>query len=59
MNGSGSLEGAQYKFSCQKGYSLIGVDTLACTDVGIWNGSLPTCLIGIRGIDVQWSILYP
>lgn len=44
-NGSSSLEGAQYKFSCQEGYTLIGADVLACTDSGVWNGSLPTCLI--------------
>nr|XP_058948028.1 protein mesh-like [Pocillopora verrucosa] len=45
VNGSGSLEGNQYKFSCQEGYSLIGADTLVCTDSGVWNSSLPTCLI--------------
>ena len=31
---------------CQIGYSLIGDDTLVCTDTGVWNGSFPTCLIG-------------
>ena len=47
VNGGGSLEGIQYKFSCQEGYSLIGADTLVCTDSGVWNSSLPTCLIGM------------
>ena len=47
IHGSGSLEGAQYNFSCKQGYSLIGAKTVVCTDAGEWNGSLPTCLIGI------------
>ena len=47
IHGSGSLEGAQYNFSCEQGYSLIGAETVVCTDAGEWNGSLPTCLIGI------------
>lgn len=46
INGSGSLEGARYHFSCKSGYSLIGDDTLVCTDAGVWNASLPICLIG-------------
>ena len=46
VNGSGSLEGASYVFSCERGYSLIGVNRIVCTDAGVWNGSLPTCLIG-------------
>lgn len=46
VNGSGSLEGAGYEFSCERGYSLIGVSRVVCTDAGVWNGSLPTCLIG-------------
>ncbi|XP_020611647.1 protein mesh-like isoform X3 [Orbicella faveolata] len=45
VNGSGSLEGAGYEFSCERGYSLIGVSRVVCTDAGVWNGSLPTCLI--------------
>ena len=57
--GSGSLEGAQYNFSCKKGYSLIGADTVVCTDAGVWNGSLPTCLIGIWAIDIQLQISLP
>ena len=46
VNGSGSLEGARYEFSCESGYSLIGDNQVVCTDAGVWNGSLPTCLIG-------------
>ena len=59
IHGSGSLEGALYNFSCRKGYSLIGVDTVVYTDAGVWNGSLPTCPIGIWKIDVQVLILLP
>ena len=46
VNGSGSLEGAVSEFSCESGYSLIGDSLVVCTDAGVWNGSLPTCLIG-------------
>ena len=46
VNGSGSLEGAGYEFSCERGYALIGFSRIVCTDAGIWSGSLPTCLIG-------------
>ena len=37
FKGKGYLEGSQYQFSCEKGYSLVGAETLACTDSGIWN----------------------
>ena len=46
VSGSGSLQGSLYKLSCERGYSLIGVDTLVCTDTGEWSDSFPTCLIG-------------
>ena len=46
VHGSGSLEGDRYRSMCEPGYSLIGDDTLVCTDTGVWNGSFPTCLIG-------------
>ena len=57
VNGSGSLEGNQYEFSCQEGYSLIGAATSVCTDSGVWNSSLPTCLIGMSSVYDQRSIL--
>ena len=40
------MEGSQYRFSCKGGYSLVGANTLQCTDQGNWNGSIPTCLKG-------------
>lgn len=46
VHASGSLEGDRYRSMCEPGYSLIGDDTLVCTDIGVWNGSFPTCLIG-------------
>lgn len=46
VHASGSLEGDRYRSICEPGYSLIGDDTLVCTDTGVWNGSFPTCLIG-------------
>ena len=61
VNGSGSLEGALHRFNCESGYSLIGVDLLACTDSGVWNGSLPICLISkereeiLQLVTSRWS----
>lgn len=46
VNGRGSVEGSQYQFSCKPGYSLVGTNTLYCSDQGNWNGSVPSCLIG-------------
>ena len=46
-NGTGSVEGSRHRFSCDEGYSLIGQETLYCGKDGSWNGSVPTCLIGI------------
>lgn len=46
-NGTGSVEGSQHRFSCDEGYSLVGQHTLYCDKDGLWNGSVPTCLIGI------------
>ena len=46
-NGTGSLHGALFVFSCQQGYSLIGQKNLLCTEDGNWNASVPKCLKGI------------
>lgn len=56
VNGSGSLEGARYEFNCERSYSLIGVSLVVCTGAGVWNGSLPTCLIGkeLKFILIKW-----
>lgn len=53
VNGSGSLEGTGYEFSCERGYALIGFSRIVCTDAGVWNGSLPTCLIGKKSVFFQ------
>ena len=47
VNGTGSVEGSRHRFSCDEGYSLVGQHTLYCGKDGSWNGSVPTCLIGI------------
>ena len=52
VNGSGYLEGSQHHFTCAKGYSLIGVDTLVCSDTGAWSNPLPKCLIGIKKLSL-------
>ena len=48
VTGTGSLEGSLNKFSCELGYSLIGVEMLVCKDTGAWSNPLPRCLIGIN-----------
>ncbi|XP_073244634.1 uncharacterized protein [Porites lutea] len=45
VNGSGYLEGSQHHFTCGRGYSLIGDDTLVCRDTGAWSNPPPKCLI--------------
>ena len=45
-NGTGSVDGSYYHFRCNEGYSLVGRNTLYCSDEGKWNGSVPTCLRG-------------
>ncbi|RMX49910.1 hypothetical protein pdam_00017289 [Pocillopora damicornis] len=44
VGGSESVEGSQYRFSCKEVYSLVGANTLQCTNQGNWDGSVPTCL---------------
>ncbi|XP_068694477.1 uncharacterized protein [Montipora foliosa] len=44
-NRTGSVEGSFHYFSCKKGYSLVGSNTLRCNEEGKWNGSVPTCII--------------
>ena len=51
-NGTGSLHGALFVYSCLQGYSLIGQKTLLCTEDGNWNASVPKCL---KGIFDSWS----
>ena len=46
VNGNGSVEGSEVKFSCRQGYSLVGRDTLSCNHMGAWSGSVPKCLKG-------------
>lgn len=41
------MEGSRHHFRCNEGYSLVGEHTLHCSEDGSWNGSVPTCLIGI------------
>ena len=35
FRGKGHLGGSQYQFSCERGYSLVGAETLVCKDAGI------------------------
>lgn len=48
VNGSGSVEGSLYTFSCNHGYSLVGEGNLQCTSEGKWNASIPKCLKGTQ-----------
>ena len=49
------MEGSRYQFMCDEGYSLVGQQTLFCGKDGSWNGSVPTCLIGIVDVPVDKS----
>ena len=46
--GSGHVQGSRWRFSCHHGYALVGHDVLQCTEQGVWNASVPTCLRGNR-----------
>ena len=46
VNGSGHVQGSLHRFSCLRGYSIVGPETLYCTETGKWNGSEPKCLKG-------------
>ena len=52
------MEGSQYRFSCKGGYSLVGANTLQCTDQGNWNGSVPTCLKGTGAREFDYFKLH-
>jgi len=49
------VEGSRHQFICDEGYSLVGQQTLFCGKDGSWNGSVPTCLIGIVDVPVDKS----
>ena len=54
VNGSGSVQGSLYRFSCKRGYSLVGETKLYCTAEGKWNASIPICL---KGTQRLWSLI--
>ena len=40
---AGTSVGDVARYSCDKGYRLIGLNETTCQDDGRWNGSVPTC----------------
>ena len=44
VNGTSSVQGSEYSFSCNQCYSLFGERGLRCTAEGKWNASYPSCL---------------
>ena len=57
VNGKGSVEGSEYSFSCNQGYSLFGERGLKCAAEGKWNASLPSCLKGISSHFISTNSL--
>lgn len=47
--------GSQCYFSCKEGYSLNGTEILFCSSRGIWNDSLPYCMV--EGMPLGASLL--
>ena len=44
--GSGTSIGSRYLFTCKKGFTLIGPDTIHCGKNGQWDGTTPKCVRG-------------
>ncbi len=40
---AGTSLGDVARYSCDKGYTLIGLNETTCQADGQWNGSVPTC----------------
>ena len=57
VNGKGSVEGSEYSFSYNQGYSLFGERGLKCAAEGKWNASLPSCLKGISSNFISTNSL--
>ena len=57
VNGKGSVEGSEYSFSCNQGYSLFDEWGLKCAAEGKWNASLPSCLKGISSHFISTNSL--
>ena len=44
--GNGTTVGSRYWFTCNKGFTMIGPDSIQCGEDGHWNGTLPKCAKG-------------
>ncbi|XP_034533694.1 P-selectin [Notolabrus celidotus] len=47
--------GSQCHFTCRDGYSLNGTEMLFCSSGGVWNDSLPQCMV--EGISLGAALL--
>ena len=52
-----AVEGSEYSFSCNQGYSLFDERGLKCAAEGKWNASLPSCLKGISSHFISTNSL--
>ncbi|XP_066264351.1 uncharacterized protein [Branchiostoma lanceolatum] len=50
MRGSSSYQGVM-RFTCNRGYNLVGARSTKCQADGTWNGSVPTC-------QERWDMIF-
>ena len=50
---SSTTFGQLASYQCDMGFVLVGPRIRACTDMGNWSGSQPTCKVKGRSFDVE------
>ncbi|KAL9985251.1 hypothetical protein ACROYT_G007629 [Oculina patagonica] len=55
-HGNGTSVGSLYWFTCAKGFTLIGSNTILCGKDGQWNGTLPKCSKDTVSSGTPWYI---
>ena len=52
--GSGTLQGDEIRFVCDKNHVLVGEEVIKCTDNRRWNATAPKCT-GKGKLQIIWT----